>query len=127
MEVVEGELIQFLAFGRIDDADAFEGDVQVRCHLFDPGAFAQENGRAEPQGLKLSGRLQDVGFGAFRKTTRFGWRWSFSIIVPMKRMAESLPAWARSATTMAGLKFGRVTYAQRLVCAGVVPRSLPNT
>ena len=63
---------QVFALGRIDDADAFQGDVQLRGRLLDLGAVAQQDGRAQPQGMVLAGGLQDARFGSLREHHPFG-------------------------------------------------------
>ena len=49
---------EVLAFGGVDDADAFERDVQALGGFLDFGAVANKDGNAEPQRMKLTGRLQ---------------------------------------------------------------------
>ena len=67
-----GKIVQFLALRRIDDPDAFERNIQtVRDGLYF-GRVAQHDGRAQPQGVKLPGRLQDARFLAFGKNHPLG-------------------------------------------------------
>ena len=62
-----GEIFQLLAFGGIDDADALEGGVQALGNFRHFGRIAQHDGRAQPQRVKLPGRLQDARLRAFGK------------------------------------------------------------
>ena len=63
---------QIFAFGGIDDADAFQRDIQFRGGLFDLGAVAQQDGRAQAQGIELARGLEDAGFGPFRENDPLG-------------------------------------------------------
>ena len=67
-----GEHIQIFALGRVDDADAFQGDVQLGGRILDEGAVAEQDGRAQPQGMVLAGGLQDARFGALREHHALG-------------------------------------------------------
>src|SRR5581483_3957052 len=62
-----GEVVEVLALRGIDDADAFERNVQLLRELFDPGAVAEQDRRAEPERKKLPRRLQHARLRAFRK------------------------------------------------------------
>ena len=53
--------------GGIDDADAFERNVQFLGDRLDFGRVAEHDGRAEPQRVKLPRRLQDARLLAFGK------------------------------------------------------------
>ena len=66
------EILQLLALGGVDDADAFEREVQVRGDLFDLRAVAQQDGHAQPQGMELPGRLEHARLRAFRKDDPLG-------------------------------------------------------
>ncbi len=59
------EIFQVLARGGIDDADAFERNVQVRRDFLDFRVVAEHDGRAEPQRVKLPRRLQNARLLAF--------------------------------------------------------------
>src|ERR1043165_5874192 len=65
------EVIQVRAVRRIDDADAFEIDVQRLRDFFNFGAVTKKNRRAEAKGIKLARCLQDTRFRAFRENNPF--------------------------------------------------------
>ena len=67
-----GEIVQILALGRVDDADAFEGDVQRIGGFIDPGPVAEKNRHAEPERIELAGRLEHARLGAFREDNPLG-------------------------------------------------------
>jgi hypothetical protein len=54
------EIIELFACDGIDDADAFERNIQIVCDRFYFRGIAEQNGRPEPQRLKLPRRLQDA-------------------------------------------------------------------
>ena len=49
----------------MDDADAFERDVEGGGGFFDRAAFAEKDGDTEAKGVELAGGLEDARFGAF--------------------------------------------------------------
>ncbi len=61
------EILQILAGGRVDDADALQRKIQIRRHRPDFLWISQHNGRPQPQCVKLPRGLQNPGFFAFRK------------------------------------------------------------
>ena len=63
--------VEVFAFGGIDDANAFERNVQFLGGFFDFRAIAKQNRRAESQRIKLPRRLQDARFSAFRENDAF--------------------------------------------------------
>ena len=62
-----GEIIQILALGGIDDADAVERHIQALGDLLHFLLLTQHDGRAEPQRVELSRGLQDARLRAFGK------------------------------------------------------------
>ena len=66
MEAV-GEILQVLALGGIDDADAVERNVQVLRGGLHFGRVAEQDGRAEAQRGKLPRGLQDARLLALRE------------------------------------------------------------
>jgi len=62
-----GEIFQVLAGGGVNHADALERDVQSFGGFLYFGVVAEHDGCAEPQRLKLPGRLQDTRLFAFGK------------------------------------------------------------
>ena len=63
-----GEIVQVLALGGIDDADAFQRNVQVRRRPPSLWPVAEQNGRAQPQRIKLPRGLQDARLRRLRET-----------------------------------------------------------
>ena len=59
------EIFQIFARGGIDDADAFERNVQTVRDLLYFRVVAEHDGRAEPQRVKLPRRLQNARLLAF--------------------------------------------------------------
>ena len=66
-----GEVLQVLALGRIDDADAFEGNAQGLGDLFDFSPIPQKDGSAQPQRIKLARGLEHPRLSSFRKDNPF--------------------------------------------------------
>ena len=66
------EIFQILARGGIDDADAFERNVQIVRDRFYFGVVAEHDGRAEPQRVKLPRRLQNARLLALGKHDPLG-------------------------------------------------------
>src|SRR5947207_15669901 len=66
------EIVQLLAFDGVDDADAFQRDIQCRGHVLDLSAVAYQNRRAQPQRIVLPRRLEDAGLDPFRKNDPLG-------------------------------------------------------
>src|SRR4051812_10119712 len=58
---------QLFAFLGIDDANAFERDVQSLGDFFDFRSIAKKYRHAQSQGIELTGSLQDARFGSFRE------------------------------------------------------------
>ncbi len=71
-EKAVGKIFQFLALRRVDDADAFERNVQTVRDGLHFGRVAEHDGGAQPQGIELPGRLQDARFLAFGKNHPLG-------------------------------------------------------
>ena len=61
------EIVQILAFGGVDDADALERDVEGFGGFGDPRPVAEEDRRAQPQRIELARRLDHARLGAFRE------------------------------------------------------------
>ena len=61
------EVLQFLALGGVDDADAIERNVQPLGRGFDFGTVAQQDRHAQPQRIELPRRLQYPRLGPFRE------------------------------------------------------------
>ena len=66
------EAVEVRALRRIDQADAFERDIEGGGGLLDSQSVAQQNRSPEAQGEELAGRLDDPGFGAFGKDDPLG-------------------------------------------------------
>src|SRR5208282_806495 len=66
-----GKILHLLARVGINDADAVERDVQLLGGLLHFRLVAEDDGRAEPQGMKLPGRLQNARLFAFGKNHPF--------------------------------------------------------
>jgi hypothetical protein len=65
------KVFQLLAFGGIDDADAFERNVQFLRRFLNLRAITQKNRRAEPERIELPRRLQDARLSPFRENDPF--------------------------------------------------------
>ena len=52
------KIVQILAFGGIDDANAFQRNIERSARFFDLRAITQKNRRAQSQRIELAGRLQ---------------------------------------------------------------------
>ena len=59
-----GEAVQVLAFDGVDDANALQRDVEILGGDGDAVAIAQEDGRAEAEGVELARRLEHPRVGA---------------------------------------------------------------
>jgi hypothetical protein len=66
------EAIQIFALSGIDDANAFQGDIQAHGGFLDLGAIPKQDGDAEPQGIELARRLQHPRFGSLGEHDPFG-------------------------------------------------------
>ncbi len=86
-EKAVGEIVQFLALGGLMMRMPSSGIFSPSATALIFAAVTEHDGRAQPQRIKLPGRLQDARFLAFGKTTRLGCRCNFSMTLPMKRMA----------------------------------------
>src|SRR5882724_6038626 len=67
-----GKIVEVAAFRGVDDANAFEIDVQFGGDLFHFRAVAKKNRRAEAKRIKLSRRLQHARLGAFGENHSLG-------------------------------------------------------
>ena len=67
-----GEILQVLAVGGIDDADAVERNIQFLRDGIHLERIAEQDGRAQLQRGKLPRRLQDARLLAFGKNDPFG-------------------------------------------------------
>ena len=65
------EIIQFSAFGRIDNPNAFQRNVERLGQFLDFASLAQEDGRAKTQRMELPGGLEHPRLTAFRKDNPF--------------------------------------------------------
>src|SRR5258708_23701857 len=66
------EIFEVGARDGIDDANAVERDVQFVGDNFYFFMFAEQNGNAEPERIKLPGRLQDARLIAFGENDPLG-------------------------------------------------------
>ncbi len=72
-----GKILQVLAGGGIDDADAVQRNFQCLGGLAHFGLVAEHDGRAQPQRIKLPRRLQNARFRRLRETPR---AWDAAVI-----------------------------------------------
>ena len=66
-----GKIIQVIALGRVDNANALEGNVQRFGGFLNLRPVSEQDGGAEPQRKKLPCRLQDARFGSLGKHNPF--------------------------------------------------------
>ncbi len=70
--VTADEGVEVFGLFGVDDADAFEGDVEGGGGRFDAGAVAEEDRDAETEGIELAGGLEDAWLSAFGEDNSFG-------------------------------------------------------
>ncbi len=61
------EILQVLAFRRVDDADATQRNIQGLRNFFNLSAVAKKDGCAKAQRVELPSGLEDARFSAFRE------------------------------------------------------------
>src|SRR5690242_3123088 len=62
-----GKIWQFLALLGINDANAFERDVQCLSDFLDLCSITEKDRHAQSKRIELTGSLQDARFGSFRE------------------------------------------------------------